>query len=65
MLNFMVTWTMWANNNPHFNYYGQNDISKVQIWKLLDIEGVGYQSANVGNVQYFTGKTAGLLQGCP
>ena len=61
MLNFMLSWTMWANDNPHFNYYGQNDISKVQIWTLINTEGIGYPN-KAGNVQYYTSAQYGLLQ---
>ncbi len=62
MLNFMMDYTMWANDSPKFNKYGVTDIKKLQIWDLLDKEGIGSQPANVGNVQYYTGQVSGLLQ---
>jgi type II secretory pathway pseudopilin PulG len=62
MCNFMLAYTMWANMTPHFNNFGVTPIDKLQVWDLLDIEGVASHSSNPGNIDYFSNKTTGLLQ---
>jgi type II secretory pathway pseudopilin PulG len=36
MYTFMYDYTMWANENPRFNYHGISSASQVPEWMLLD-----------------------------
>jgi prepilin-type N-terminal cleavage/methylation domain-containing protein len=58
MINFMQAYTMWANDTPHFNHYNLANISKLQVWVLLDREGAGTDPDNKGNLSDFS---SGLL----
>jgi prepilin-type N-terminal cleavage/methylation domain-containing protein len=68
MCNFMVAYTMWASDIPHFNNYSispitQVNMNKVLMWKLIDIEAAGVaQSGNVGNLDQFSNDSTGVLQ---
>jgi prepilin-type N-terminal cleavage/methylation domain-containing protein len=66
MCNFMLAYSMWANHplaNFHRYDVAEKDLKlKLQIWTLLDKEGVGDQAANVGNLDYFSNNKSGLLQ---
>lgn len=66
MANFMLAFTMWANDSPkHFYYFGVTPSqvsSKLDIWTFIDTEGIGSNPQNRGNLQYFSGTSKGLLQ---
>jgi hypothetical protein len=68
MCNFMVAYTMWASDTPHFNNYNVSPINlqqmnKVLMWKLLDIEGAAQaQAGNLGNLDQFSNDSTGILQ---